>query len=236
MLNGNNLINFFWNFLLDAIYPKKCRQCGAFGFYLCEKCVNGLKLKKEIQCSVCENNLGQCRCQSSLDGLFVIGDYHQDLLQKIVKEIKYGFYFKLGESYFLLLGKYFLQNQGWIKEAVIVPVPLHRKRFLWRGFNQAELIGREINKVVGNLVDTNLLFRIRFNEPQANLSAEARKNNVRGVFAVNLNNELNKNHPIILVDDVYTTGSTMLECARVLREAGFKKVFGLVIAREGKKY
>lgn len=110
---------------------------------------------------------------------------------------------------------------------IIIPVPLHRRRFAERGFNQAELIARMVGKKL-NLQISNSLQRTRFTRPQVGLSHEEREQNVKSAFALN-GVLLAKN--ILLVDDVYTTGSTMQECARILKQAGAQSVVGFTLAR-----
>ncbi|MBD3328531.1 ComF family protein, partial [Candidatus Peregrinibacteria bacterium] len=106
----------------------------------------------------------------------------------------------------------------------IVPVPLHKKRLRFRGYNQAEILAKQLGDP-----QTNIMKRIKYSKPQMELSAEARKNNVKNAFACL---EQNKNdNPVLLVDDVATTLSTLNECAKVLKSAGYKKVYAICLAR-----
>jgi ComF family protein len=114
---------------------------------------------------------------------------------------------------------------------ILIPVPLEKKRLRWRGFNQSEEIGKELAKFLKINLLSNVLYKTRATSPQIELNAEARKANVRGVFSVE-NKEKIAGRKILLIDDVYTTGSTMNECARILREAGAKEVWGVAVARE----
>jgi len=119
--------------------------------------------------------------------------------------------------------------------AVIVPVPLHRSKLRQRGFNQAEEIARAALKNLnrgGLKLATGILDRKRATESQTGLSDHQRQQNVRGAFVVAAPGEIaGKNKDVLLVDDVFTTGATVGECARVLRRAGADRVFVATVAR-----
>jgi len=114
---------------------------------------------------------------------------------------------------------------------LIIPVPLEKRRMKWRGFNQSREIAEELasSSGLGLRVLNNVLIKTKETLPQVELSDEARKENIKGVFLVK--KDLIKNKKILLVDDVYTTGATMIECARVLRESGAREIIGIAIAR-----
>jgi len=125
----------------------------------------------------------------------------------------------------------FLQSDFFEEVDVIIPVPLHRRRFRWRGYNQSEYIARALSDVLKVPMDTEHLWRIRNNPQQAVMHGEERRENVRGVFAVTHPEELYRKH-ILLVDDVVTTGSTLLACMEALEVCrGCRiSVFGLATA------
>lgn len=110
---------------------------------------------------------------------------------------------------------------------VLIPIPLHRSRRRKRGYNQAELLARELSKRCGIPTDAKILFRTKKTKAQKNLDGKERLSNLRGAFSVG------KKHvpyrTVILVDDIYTTGSTVDEAARVLRENGVQTVYFLCI-------
>ena len=111
----------------------------------------------------------------------------------------------------------------------IVPVPLHKRRGAERGFNQSELLAVPISRKIGCPVNIFSLKRKKYTVPQVSLSGEVRRKSLFGVFfCVKKEEIIGKN--IILIDDIYTTGSTMEECSKVLKEAGAQKVWGLVVA------
>lgn len=118
------------------------------------------------------------------------------------------------------------------KPNLIVPVPLHRTRQLRRNFNQADLLARGIGRALGIPVNSSLLRRVRGTRRQSGLDAKSRRQNLRGAFfAPGGSKSVSGVARIALVDDVYTTGSTLLECARTLRKVGIREYSVWVAAR-----
>ncbi len=116
--------------------------------------------------------------------------------------------------------------------AVLVPVPLENKKLKQRGYNQAEELAKELAKVLKIPVVSSNLVKIKKTESQIGLNAKARQENVKGAFAIKNPAEL-AGKKVFLIDDVYTTGSTMEECANVLRTLGrTKQVWGMSVARD----
>ena len=111
---------------------------------------------------------------------------------------------------------------------LIVPVPLHASRKRRRGFNQAEVIADELSRLTGIPVRNDVLFRIRRTRPQKQLGENERRQNLQGAFAVRKNLDLSEN--LLLIDDIYTTGSTVERCAKMLRLAGAENVYFLTIS------
>jgi ComF family protein len=116
---------------------------------------------------------------------------------------------------------------------MVVPVPLHARKLRQRGFNQSEMIARAALKVKPSerfVLGANVMLRQRETESQIGLTRHQRRENMRGAFAVAKSQELN-GREVLLVDDVFTTGTTASECARVLRRAGATKVWVATVAR-----
>ena len=113
---------------------------------------------------------------------------------------------------------------------LLLPVPLHRRRLWERGFNQAVLLGRPLAKLWNVPLVVDNLRRVRWTEPQVTLSAAERELNVRGAFAL-ADSVAVKGRRILLLDDVYTTGSTVIECSKVLRKGGAAEVYVITVAR-----
>ncbi len=119
-----------------------------------------------------------------------------------------------------------------IEGSVVVPVPLHARKLRQRGFNQSELIAQEFIKLASGkmTLHARVLQRRRETESQIGLTRHQRRENIRGAFVVDRPQEIT-GREILLVDDVFTTGTTVSECARVLLRAGASKVFVATVAR-----
>jgi len=113
---------------------------------------------------------------------------------------------------------------------LILPVPLHKRRLRQRGFNQASLLTQTLFAPWRDRIRLDLLIRIRWTEPQINFRGADRQKNVRHAFAVSKSEEV-MGKSVVLVDDVFTTGATVNECARALKKAGALSVLVLTLAR-----
>lgn len=123
-----------------------------------------------------------------------------------------------------------LSSDAFIKPDCAIPVPLHPQRLREREFNQSAIIASVISSRFDIAMLTNVLLRQRYTKPQVELGFRERKENVEGAFILQ-NKEAVMGRNIILVDDVFTTGSTVNECAKVLKKNGAEKVYVITIAR-----
>lgn len=173
-----------------------------------------------------------------MDGLWSLGIY-QESLREAIKQLKYGKVRGLAEvlvdinlEYWAKYQPFVLdqikksRGQGW----VVVPVPLHFWKANNRGFNQSSLIGQILSKKLG-LDYCDGLKRIRYTKPQFKLKGRERHQNIRGAFEISKPYTLNPSPYVLLLDDVWTTGSTLRECCYVLKRAGAKKVWAITLAR-----
>lgn len=217
--------------LIDFVFPKFCVVCDKEGAFLCRKCKKKPPLALQI-CPMCTRpsiyglTHEYCRKKNGMRGLISIFDYRDGGVKKAVEAIKFGFNRELVKI--MLSGWKIPKN--W-EEVVLVPVPLHRYRQNWRGFNQAELIA----KVVGGKKTPVVmaLTRIRATAQQANVAnKKSRAENLKGCFRVD-EEKLGQisGKKVVLVDDVFTSGATSRECAKELRKAGVKQVWGFCLAR-----
>jgi competence protein ComFC len=228
--------------LLDIFFPKFCLGCKTFNTYLCSDCQQYL-LQEDLICPICNKPaIGGVRhplCQKryGLDGLWSLGSY-EGLLEMSIKKLKYEFVSDMVPTlvdllieYWAKYPPYFLdqiakdRGAGW----VIVPVPLHKKRYNWRGFNQSALLAKLLAKRLG-IPYQEILLRIKNTRPQVSLEAYDRHKNIKNAFEVNSKFQI-QNSKFLLIDDVWTTGSTMSECANVLKRNGAKAVWAITIAR-----
>jgi ComF family protein len=157
--------------------------------------------------------------------------YEQKTLRRLLHAYKYE-YLEAAEAVFeeFLMGEKL--NILRIPADLAIPLPLHKRKLRERGFNQAERVGRTVSSLLRKPLITDILLRRRAGQAQMQVRRrEDRMRNVKGVFRVE-RPHLVKGRNILLVDDVMTTGATLGEAARVLKDAGAKNVFGFVLARD----
>lgn len=230
------------NLILDLLFPKKCVGCRKIGNYLCRECIGELS-QSDLVCPKCERAAlgGQthpiCRRKFGLEGLWFLGNY-QGPLKKAIQNFKYKFVRELADLLVDLILEYWARYQPFVldkiktdqgKNWLVVPVPLHWYRRNWRDFNQSESIGKLLAQKLG-LEFADALVRTRYTKPQAKLKAYDRRLNISGAFTINTKCSV-KNAKILLIDDVWTTGSTLKECCYVLKRAGAKEVWAITLAR-----
>lgn len=236
------------DFVLDIVFPRRCLGCDILlgdesQSYLCHICLKVISFTKGFACAFCKSPVRAgktcvyCLKNHYLDRLLVATPYENYLIEKVLKALKYRFVKSLAGDMADLMIKYLEKRAGWLiaNSAIeLVPVPLHRRRINWRGFNQAKIISVKIGEFFGWPVFADCLKRIRNPSPQADLhDRQSRIENMRNVFACPPNQDLSHlaGKTILLVDDVSTTGSTLNDCARALKGAGAKEVIGFVFAR-----
>jgi ComF family protein len=225
--------------LLDLIFPKTCLGCRKEGKYLCNNCLAKVKILSPA-CPYCEKasidgfTHVKCRKKYGLDGLTSIWDY-DGVIKKAIMALKYKYSTEVGKELSECLVSYLkIQNSLFMirNSSVLVPIPIHWHKENVRGFNQSVEIGRIVAGQMGWKLNPELLIKTRSTSSQAGLSVEKRKQNLKDVFAIAQHNSLFMiPDSVVLFDDVFTTGSTLKEAAKVLKRAGVEKVWGLTIAR-----
>lgn len=165
---------------------------------------------------------------------YVLGaatDYADDIIRELIHGLKFNYLRKAAEPLGALLTTYARTlPQEIFSNAIIVPIPLGKKRYNERGFNQAELIARTLAKSLAIPLSSNFLVRTRETKAQSEIrDREERAQNVQACFVIQ--EEIDPKTTIILVDDVTTSGSTFHEAAQVLKSAGAKKIFALAVAK-----
>lgn len=179
----------------------------------------------------------KCRGKYRIDGGFSSIVYNP-IARKLIYRFKYKpFLLDLQSLLSELFYEGIIQNEifnKYSKNAVLLSVPLHSSKFRKRGYNQAEILAKGLSDRLGIPV-LNALERVKNTKNQFNLDRKERIDNIRGAFALNskflIHNSL-KDVSIFLIDDILTSGSTLLEAASVLKRKGAKAVFGLTLARE----
>ena len=196
--------------ILAVLFPQKCLGC---------------KKENEILCSDCLLKINRPDTPH-LNGIHIAANYQDLVLKKALWMLKYQGVKQLAKPLAELIRERIwkkLETENWL----VVPVPLSKNKLRHRGYNQAELIARELS---GN-VRADVLFKKFHTKSQVEVkNKEERLVNIIGSFEIK-NPEKIKGKKIILIDDVLTTGATMREAQKVLKSAGAKKVVGVVVAR-----
>ena len=223
---------------LDMLYPRRCPVCHDIavpgGSRICNVCREKLKHITGPRCFRCSKPLKReeqeyckdCRKTRLFDqgiGIFPYGS----VLQESLFKLKYGKRQEYGSFYGQIAAVYsreIIRNWG---VEIIIPIPLHRKRMEKRGYNQAELIAEALGKTLCIPVDSRLMKRKVNTRPQKELDYRERKQNMKNAFFLKGENRYRR---ILLVDDIYTTGSTIEAAAELLKRNGAENVFFLTIA------
>ncbi len=210
---GISMIGGLINRLKDLFFPKFCASCEKEGNWLCGDC---LPSGEEHQ----EN-----KAVANLDGITALFNYGENTISKLIQMFKYNSLLEIRDIFEKIIGDTKFNN-SWA-DFVIIPVPLHARRERERGFNQAEVLAKIFSNKFNLSINKNL-HRVIYTTQQAKLSGEERLLNLKNAFIFK---DAVVPEKALLVDDVYTTGATMQECARVLKNNGVKVVWGLVMAK-----
>lgn len=227
---------------LDLLYPKKCVQCGKLGDFLCPKCFSFLSFDVKVLCLYCKKPTIDglthpgCKRKYTIDGTFSAIPYNKTA-QKLIYNFKYKPYLSsLSEFLANLLYESLIQNENfnnvmkYANKWIFVSIPLYPSKLRKRGYNQSEILAKELGERFEIGVQ-NLLERKKETKTQFGLNLKDRKKNIKGAFALSLSSKLNKTG-VFLVDDIVTTGSTLIEAAKVLKRAGASRVIGITLARD----
>jgi ComF family protein len=209
-----------WNRVFDVLFPPRCLGCGFRGRWLCQTCIQ-TAARAPVAVTRPGRELDELASEYAFDGA----------VRKAVHRLKYGHAPHLAASLAPLLEASVsdLTDPRAQTPDLIVPVPLHHRRVAERGYNQSALLALHLGDRLGSPVRAEALSRLRDTPAQTRLSAAERRTNVRGAFEADP--AIVQGRVVLLVDDVTTTGATMLECAAALRSAGATSVSGVTVAR-----
>ena len=232
-------IKIFKTFL-DIMLPPVCYVCGkscSSKYGLCDLCLEKIHPIAPPHCSKCgrrvtnsESLCAECIAKKSCVEKGWSCCHYKDTIKECIHLFKYRGYLGLADIFKDVMAgvikKHNIQNEV----NLIVPVPIYATKKRERTYNHAEILARSLSKSFAVPMDAKNLKKIKWTQSQSELDKEKRLKNVKDAFlAVDRNAFSGKN--ILLVDDVYTTGATIDECAKALRECGVGRVFSLVLAR-----
>ncbi len=232
---------------LDLVFPPKCQICGEFSpLLLCDMCRASVAPIQPPFCQDCGRAFDPKAAPGSVCGECRLGTFHFDVARAIATHtgalrkaiIAFKFYGRrrlaqpLGEMLIQYVQEGTAAADAMAPNAIdiVVPVPLHEARESWRGYNQALLLAQSVADALQTPLRPDVLLRSRETEPQIDLTPRQRRDNVRGAFEAPLP-EAVENRGVLLIDDVFTTGNTLSECARVLKRAGVARVACLTLSR-----
>lgn len=203
---------------LDLIFPPTCEKCGKVGKYICDRCFIELQ-KYEIKNTYNKNK----------------SVYYMYKYKDIIRELLINY--KFNEKSYLchLWAELILKNKNACRFLencdIIIPVPLHIKRKMERGYNQTQLILKQLEKKFSINVNNGVLKKIKNIKPQSKKGITEREKDIKGAFFVE-NKKYIIDKKVLIFDDIYTTGSTTNECKKILLQAGAKKIKIFAIAKD----
>jgi len=236
------------NFILDTLFPISCLACDGQGFFVCPDCKSTMKILEHQRCIICQMPAPfgithpKCLTPHGADQLISYYDYHDKKIAQIIIKGKYSFIPNAFKELGIMLAQKIKNEHSYLLQATtynLIPIPLHSSRKRWRGFNQAEILCEALSKEL-NLPVADVLQRSKITKTQKDLNKEQRSKNVKDAFTVSpspFNGRAGERLQIhannfILVDDVTTTGSTLQQAAKTLKQNGATKVICLTVARD----
>ena len=226
--------------VLQLLYPKRCPMCDQIlakgEDYICRGCSAQIRGVGKNYCMKCGKLLTEkereycadCLCHPHIFERGRSALVYEGKVKQSIYRFKYSGRKEYAEAYAYLVEK---ELGDFIREVapdVLIPVPLHRSRYCRRGYNQAELFARALGKRMGIRVETKLVKRVKNTLPQKNLALTQRQNNLKKAFKLCRNDV--KLNTTIIIDDIYTTGSTIDALAMQLKNAGVERIYFLTIS------
>ena len=215
-------IKSIFNWTLEIVFPQECLGCDKKGEIICLNCI--LKIKR-----------AERETESNIIACF---DYRESIIKKAIWNLKYHGRFAIGKILGELLYENLLEDISEIRmytegsPILVIPAPLFKTRQKERGYNQAEIIASSFCNSKKEIFElkNNIVVKQKNTEQQAKLTNKNKRlKNTQGAFKV-INTEDVKGRTIIVIDDVTTTGGTILEIIKVLKKSGAKKVIGFAVA------
>ena len=223
---------------IEWIYPRRCPVCdeaAPHGTLICPECYGKLIYVSETYCMKCGKPVGteEEYCEDCLKqghvydrgrAVFV----YEGVIRHSAYRMKYGKRQEYAAFFGGQMAKRLAVFVTGLQAEALIPVPMTDKKLKERGYNQAALLAKEISLLTGIPVRNDLVVKVKDTAPQKQLDAAERQNNLKKAFKMKQNDV--KLNVTIIIDDIYTTGSTVDAVARLLKENGVKKVFFLALA------
>jgi len=240
--HSQNIVSHLYSSLIGFVFPPQCVVCERLhennNYFICQHCQHSLVKFNASVCPKCrarmdfgENRCLVCQTRSPISKVVAVGEF-DDLFRPLIHAYKYHGIVPIGNFLGDLLSGQFHEFDNAESYDLIIPIPLHHSRERKRGFNQSLIIANRLGHNLRIDCHPDKLLRIKKTRTQTGLSRPERLKNIRDAFA--LSGEFRFDGlRIILVDDVTTTGATAVEAAKILKQAGAKKIVLGVIASAG---
>lgn len=232
------MIHKYYKVGMDYLYPRRCPICDGIvqaNTMICTTCTEQVEIIEGKRCIKCSKAFADYEYETCYDCRKQIQEYEYGIAlfeyHSIVDSL-FRFKYHGRCEYAMYYGAMIAHVLGTrihrMNVDCLIPIPLHEKKLQLRGYNQAELIAKEVGTRLGIGVITDLVIRVRNTKPQKLLSGINRQNNLKKAFHIAQNDV--KLDTVILVDDIYTTGNTINEVARELKKANVKTIYFITVA------
>lgn len=245
------MLDSIFTFIKDILAPKKCYSCKKEWHFLCDKCFNNLDNFEEF-CYICKKNSQnfsihkKCLIENKLlhwsnfnnqkvyfNSVVVLSHYKNKIIKKLIQNFKYFWRKSIGRELAIRCAQLLEKNIDLIDRDnfLLIPVPLHFFRKIQRGFNQTEVLAQSVASELGIWYNKTIVKRKKYTRQQAKLSQEKRVMNIENAFRIDKKHrdKVDKK-TIILVDDVISTGTTVNELAKILKQNWAQKIIVLCLA------
>lgn len=236
-----------FNKILNLFFPPACGICGkSNNDWICSKCFKSIEDKVKVNiiktASYAEiENIGDKQeikkelSENYKDNVYVSEIMYLFKYEGKIREMIIDYKFNEKSYIYITFVKILLKSKKMLENIknydTIIPVPISEKRYKKRGYNQSYLLAKEICKYANLNLEENCLYKIKDNVEQSSLSGFERQENIKGAYELK-NMQILNNKKILLLDDVYTTGATVNECARILSKAKPRKIGVFILAKD----
>lgn len=226
------IYRLFWK-AVDFVYPPICAGCGKPGELFCHECIEKTRFISRPFCPICGYPTASAKicenCKETPPPYTAMRSWaeFEDPLRKALHKLKYQSDLGLGNEFAAPLLQ-IIEKEGWNFDCII-PIPISKAHQRERGYNQAAVIARPLALATGKPMLENAVRRIKETQSQITLSREERFKNLHSAFLGNSATLINKK--VLLVDDITTTGATLISCSQTLREFGCTQIFCITVAR-----
>ena len=229
-----------FKFLKDIVAPKKCYSCNKEWHFLCEQCLSKMSSFEPI-CYVCKGNTNNfdvhnnCLEEVFYDKIIILSHYKEKTISKLIKDLKFYQKKDIAEDFWIYLSNLFFENELYknTDNYVLLYPPMWFFKKLKRWYNHSEILAKIISKNTGIKIEKNFIKKVKDTRQQSKLNRQDRQSNLQDCFKINKNKLDNIDKKIfIIIDDVISTGSTINEISKVLKNTWVKRVIWLIIASD----